>query len=255
MEPSIYLQRARQELPVAARTLVAQSRTGVLGTLDRQSQAPYTSLVELAPVGARGQALFLLSTLADHTQNIMADPRVSLLCAPAWDDPEPLARGRVSLMGTLTRCEPDESLRQAYLEAHPQAAQYIHFKDFALYLLDVERARFIAGFGRMDWLDAQAYAQAQPDPLYASAAGIIAHMNEDHELNMIQYAQAFGQLPWVEHARMVEVDSLGMTLVVTGQGQHQRLGLGFGEPAHSAGQVRKHLVRMAHEARELLGVT
>lgn len=254
MTPLVYLQRQLLDLPCAARTLVAQSRRGVLGTLDRHSQGPYTSLIELAPVNEQGQVLLLLSTLADHTQNLIADGRASVLCSPAWDDPEPLASARVSLLGTLSRCEPDETLSQVYLEAHPQAASYIHFKDFALYLLHVERARFIAGFGRMDWLDAQTYACASPDPLGASAAGIIAHMNEDHELNMIQYAQAFGQLSWAEHAQMVEVDSQGMTIWVTGQGQHQRLGLGFGERATHAGQVRKHLVRMANEAREILGL-
>lgn len=256
MDTPLIGQRQQLDLAVAARTLASSCTQGVLTTLDRQDGWPYGSLVELAPLPETGQACLLLSTLADHTQNILQDPRVSLLLTPPWPDPEPLARPRVSILGTLARADDEAkpSLAQRYLEVHPQAQGYIQFKDFHLYMLVVERVRFIAGFGRMGWLDAAQYSDAQPDPLASAAAGIIAHMNDDHEHNMIQYAQAFGELPWVAHARMVAIDSLGFDLFVSSADKlkTQTLSFGFTAAASSPQLARKQLVQLAQEARQRL---
>ena len=114
-----------------ARTLASSVKIGTLCTVALDPAGfPYGSFVTYALDG--GTPIFLVSELAEHTKNLRADERVSMLVAePGGDDP--LARGRVTLLG---RCRPvpdaadtagdDATLRErtraAYLAAHPNAA-------------------------------------------------------------------------------------------------------------------------------------
>jgi hypothetical protein len=127
---------------------------------------PYASLVAVAWDG-QGRALLSLSALAEHTKNLVARSEASLLvveaAAPGGDPLEdPLARGRVTLLGDGRIVEPAERspVRDAFLAAHPSAARYIDFADFALYRLEPRSVRYVGGFGKMTWLDAAAYRSA-----------------------------------------------------------------------------------------------
>ncbi|HEY1959125.1 MAG TPA: pyridoxamine 5'-phosphate oxidase family protein [Polyangiaceae bacterium] len=141
-----------------ARALVAKARRACLATLDA-SGAPYASLVLVADDGA-GNALLLLSDLAEHTKNSKRDPRASLLVEPSEPQPEPLAAARVTLVGTIARIE-DESARAKFLATHPSAATYAAFEDFAMYRLTVDRAHLVAGFGKIEWLDSATYSATE----------------------------------------------------------------------------------------------
>lgn len=112
---------------------------------------PYASLV-LAACDCDASPLLLISDLADHTRNMRADPRVSLLYDGTAGLDEALTGPRVSLQG---RAEPveDERLMQRYLRRHPSASLYAGFKDFHLFRVRPLRAHLVAGFGRIDWLD------------------------------------------------------------------------------------------------------
>ena len=68
-----------------------------------------------------------------------------------------LAQSRVTLIGRVVPVEDRNSVVDLYLEHHPNAQQYIAFPDFHFYRLQVEKVRFIAGFGRMGWLPADRY--------------------------------------------------------------------------------------------------
>src|SRR5207244_12810414 len=88
---------------------------------------PFASVVASA-VGSGGQPLFLFSRLAEHTQNLGADPRASLLVCeapPSGKAVSPLALARVTLVGEVERLgESDErSAREVYLRAHAEAAR------------------------------------------------------------------------------------------------------------------------------------
>ena len=61
---------------VAAKKLLREGRSGALATLMAGSGDPYCSLVNMA-TAADGAPLLLISRLAVHTKNILADPRVS----------------------------------------------------------------------------------------------------------------------------------------------------------------------------------
>ena len=78
-----------------------------------------------------------------------------------------LASGRVTLLGTVGEVtDPDEraTARASYLAANP-AAFYVDYGDFRCVRLTVTDVRYVGGFGRMSWVEVDAYAAAQPDPL------------------------------------------------------------------------------------------
>ena len=136
--------------------------------------------------------------MAEHTQNAMRDPRASLLVTePVPDGADPLASGRVTLLGLLTTV-PEETrplARDRYLDANPAAAYYIDFGDFTFYRLDVQSIRYVGGYGRMSWVDPADYASAEADPLVSSAAGIIEHMNADHAEAQVLFCRHFAGRP------------------------------------------------------------
>lgn len=237
----------------AARTLLARSDHGVLATLDAHGY-PYTSVVELLTL-EEGDTLFLLSDLAEHTKNLRRDPKASLLVATDLGSKHVLAGERLSLIGTLHEGGSDH--RGAYLKRHPDAAAYVDFSDFQFYRLCPERAYYIGGFGRMGWADAESYRAAQPDLLLSAAPGIIRHMNEDHEHNLVGYARAFAGLEWVTNATVRSVDRYGFDVEVTGEREGEEkvktIRLSFKEPVSSPQEVREEMVRLAKEAREILG--
>jgi putative heme iron utilization protein len=148
-------QSVQEELRAAAWALVAGARLGALGTLEQPSGHPYTSLVEVCPQPESQSVLLLLSALAEHTINLMADTRATLLITDAWGTPAGLAHERVTLVGEALRIEDAaevEAARASFLAVHPHAGGYARFKDFSMWRLRVQRARYIAGFGRMGWV-------------------------------------------------------------------------------------------------------
>jgi putative heme iron utilization protein len=130
-----------------ARELIRSGTTAALGTLDRTTGGPYVSLITVAP-RLDLSPVTLLSALALHTRNLAADPRASVLYAASFAAADPLALSRVTLFGTVARID-EAAARQTYLARHPQAAGYADFGDFAFYVLHVERAHYIGGFGRI----------------------------------------------------------------------------------------------------------
>ena len=165
------------------RTLVQQARSATLCTLAREPDGfPYGSLVTIAMDG-RGRPLFLLSTLAEHTQNLLARPQSSVLVSePLSLHAQPLALGRVTILGLSSAVPKDEhaAARETFLAQQPSASYYVDFADFAFYRLEPSALRYVGGFGRMSWVAADDYRVAEPDPLAPASAGILAHMNDDH---------------------------------------------------------------------------
>jgi len=148
-----------------SRAVATAARTATLCTTARDPAGfPFGSLVTVAS-DTEGRILLLLSRLAEHTQNLAADARASLLLvAPAAPGESPLAVARVTLIG---RCLPvpeaeREPARAAFLAAHPDAAAYAGFADFAFFRLDPVAVRYVGGFGRMSWVSADAYRAAGP---------------------------------------------------------------------------------------------
>src|SRR6185503_18852115 len=129
----------------AAKTLMREARSGALATLMAGSGDPYCSLVNVA-TATDGTPLLLISQLALHTKNILADARVSLMLDERKEG-DPLQGARVMLMGLAAKTE-DETARRRYLARQPEAEMFAGFGDFGFYQIALRGARLVAGFGR-----------------------------------------------------------------------------------------------------------
>src|SRR6267143_3764513 len=112
----------------AAKKLLREGRSAALATLMPGTGDPYCSLVNVA-TAADGAPLLLISRLAVHTKNILADPRVSLMLDERKAG-DPLQGARVMLMGTAEATE-DPAARRRYLARQPEAEMFVGFADFA----------------------------------------------------------------------------------------------------------------------------
>ena len=142
-----------------ARNLLATVNLGTLATLTEDGY-PFASLVTFAR-NETGLPILFLSSLAQHTQNLLRNERASLLLKQDHGDQDPLTVHRLTLIGRA-RATTDASARTCYLTQQPSAVQYIDFPDFAFYALSVERAHFIAGFGRIEGLAPEDLLSASP---------------------------------------------------------------------------------------------
>lgn len=237
-----------------ARTLVASQTRGALSTIGLQpAGTPFGSVVTYG-LDESGRPTFFVSSLAEHTRNMDADPRASLLVVedtPAGADP--LASGRVTLLGVVAEVTDPEERAQAragYLAANP-GAFYVDYGDFKAVRLAVTDVRYVGGFGRMSWVDAAAYAAATPDPLRADAAGIIGHMNADHTDALVALCRHDAGRPEVVSASMIAVDRYGFEVLAEFGGDHREaMRIGFRTPQDSAEGVRTELISMLHAARQ-----
>ena len=234
------------------RTLVAGSSRGALSTIAADPAGyPYGSVASYG-LDERGTPLFFVSLMAEHTQNAIRDPRASLLVTePVPEGSDPLASGRVTLMGTLVAVADDDrqTVRDRYLAANPTSAYYIDFGDFTFYRLDVESIRYVGGYGRMSWVDAARYADAQADPLVDAAAGIIEHMNADHAEAQVLFCRYLLDRPETTEATMAAVDRYGFEMIAVSPAGRAAVRLGFPQECTTGDEVRAAMVALVADAR------
>jgi len=234
-----------------ARTLVASRGIGTLGTLSLDPPGhPYGSFITFAMHGAN--PVFLVSKLAAHTQHLAKDARASLLVAEEGAI-DPLANGRVTLVGACTRMSDAAEARESYLAAHPSASYYVDFKDFGFFELEVSTLRYIGGYGRMSWVDVDRWNEATPDPLAPAAKGILDHMNADHADALVLYARAFTRATEAEQVSMSAVDRYGFEMSVETENGPRPARLAFDAPIENATEARQALVALVKKARAALG--
>jgi putative heme iron utilization protein len=239
------------------RTLASQARSATLSTIARDPEGfPYGSLVTVAIDGA-GRPLLLLSELAEHTGNLHAKPEASvLLTEPLGGHDQPLALGRMTLLGPCQKVPAGEraSVREAFLSQQPSASYYVDFEDFAFYRLEPRALRYVGGFGRMSWVTADDYRAAEPDPLAASAAGILKHMNDDHADAVVAYARALAGVVDATSATMTAVDRYGFEIAALTPKGPRAARLEFDGAVATADDVRQVLIAMVKRAREPRGI-
>jgi len=228
---------------LAAKKLLREGRSGALATLVAGSGDPYCSLVNVA-TAVDGAPLLLLSKLALHTKNLLADARVSLMLDERKEG-DPLEGARVMLMGTCAK-DSDPSSGPAYLRRHPEAGMFANFADFAFYRMEIARAHLVAGFGRIVDLKPQDVRTDISDAraLVESEVDAIAHMNADHADACRLYATRLlgaSDGDW----RCVGIDPEGLEL----QKERTALRLPFPQRVIGPGPLRALLKQLADQAR------
>jgi putative heme iron utilization protein len=227
----------------AAKKLLREGRSGALATLMTGAGDPYCSLLNVA-TAPDGAPLLLLSQLAIHTKNILADPRVSLMLDERKEG-DPLEGARVMLMGKAAVTD-DPAARAAYLRRQPEAEMFAGFADFAFYRMAVSHAHLVAGFGRIVDLSARDVLTdtAGAEPLLEAEEGAIAHMNADHADACRLYASKLLGGPDGDWA-CVGIDPEGMEL----QQGRIALRLNFPQRVTAPGALRAVLKALAEKAR------
>lgn len=163
----------------SARRLLRCAQKGALATIDQETGHPYASLVTVA-TEPDGKPVFLLSQLALHTRNAISDARASVLIDGSDAAGNPLAGGRVTLIGRIEKAA-SETAGRRFLARHPSARGYAEFADFSYYILNVERAHFIGGFGRISPLSSSDMLidVRGAEPLIAAEVEILDALNRD----------------------------------------------------------------------------
>jgi putative heme iron utilization protein len=233
-----------KETAGTARGMVRAALKGALATVHKVSSHPYASLV-LTATDADGAPILLISRLAVHTQNLLSDPRASLLVDATGTEADPMEGARVTLVGAVAPTD-SQAARARFLARHPSAAGYADFPDFGFFRLSPGSAHYIGGFGKIFDLPAEdlLVALEGAEGLVEAEPGIVSHINADHADAIELYAtKLLGAAPgaW----RMTGIDPEGCDLVLGTRG----LRLPFGSRVTDATAARKELVRLVGVAR------
>jgi putative heme iron utilization protein len=223
---------------------------GSLSTLSRKQPGfPFGSVM---PYGLddRGRPIFLISTMAMHTQNLQADPRASLLVTQQDTDGEPLGASRVTLLGNVLPVPNTElaEARQLYLERHANSKYWVDFEDFSFYRMNVVDVYYVGGFGVMGWVSDSEYNNSQPDPLADSMTEIIQHMTTDHKDALVLLARTLARIESTD-ATMTAVDRLGFHVRLKTPDGMRGARIAFLREVSNAAETRKVLVEMVQQAR------
>jgi heme iron utilization protein len=233
-----------------ARTLLHLGRIGSLSTLSRkQSGFPFGSVMPYAPDEC-GRPIFLISSMAMHTHNLMEDPRASLLITQADASADPLGASRVTLLGNVQAVHGAEAaeLRPLYLARYENSRYWVDYEDFSFYRMDVVDVYYVGGFGVMGWVSAEQYAGARPDPLADAAAGILEHMNTDHKEALVLLARAFARLDAHEVA-ITSIDRLGCQLRLRTEDGMRGARISFVREVGTPSEARDVFIEMLQQAR------
>jgi putative heme iron utilization protein len=231
-----------------ARTIAASTNTATLATLTADGD-PWASFVTYGLHG--GAPVLCVSNLAEHGRNLDGDPRASLAIVAPATETDPLASGRVTLAGVAERPSGAErdAAREAHLAAVAAAKYYIDYSDFTLWVLRVQRVRWVGGYGRMESTSGAEYAAAEPDPVQPRAAGAVAHLNADHAEALLAMAASLGGYPDATAATCTGADRYGLDLRVTTPRGVAYPRIGYAAPIDSFDELRSAAVELTRRAR------
>ncbi|SFC21834.1 hypothetical protein SAMN05216577_103296 [Pseudomonas citronellolis] len=224
-----------------ARELLLKEYRAVLSTQSKKWPGyPFGSVVPYCLDGA-GRPLILISRIAQHTHNLQADAKCSLLVGERGAD-DIQAAGRLTLLAEARQLEDVEEIEAAaerYYRFFPGSRDYHTAHDFDFWVLQPVQWRFIGGFGDIHWLGADSVPLANPF-VGEVERGMVGHMNQDHANAIAHYLELAG-LPVGEGPELVGIDT---------EGFHLRVGsilhwLPFPAPCANPGEVRQALVQLA----------
>jgi heme iron utilization protein len=224
-----------------ARRFLYATHGGVLSTISaRLAGYPFGSIAPFV-LDHDGNPLILISTIAEHTRNIQADPRVSLIAFDPAGDMQ--AGARLTLIGDAAIVPKDDAQCLRYLRYFPQAEGYFGTHDFMFYRIAVQQARYIGGFGKIHWIPGEEL-QPPTNQLASQETAILEHMNADHAENLRAYCLHVHGLETANPV-MAGIDTEGFDVLADGQ----LLRFRFEEPVVDAASARAALVALAQACR------
>ena len=225
-----------------ARRHLRAHRYGMLSTISRALEGyPFGSVTPFV-LDAQARPVIFVSRLAEHTRNINADPRVSLLVYERGEpDGDVQSSARVTLMGKTCAIRHADGISERYLRYFPAARGYLEL-DFDFYRIEPVTLRVVAGFGKIHWISREAY-WPPGNTLAEHENDIIAHMNRDHAHHLRDYCR-FHHRRTVAAPEMIGMDCDGFDM----RAGADILRCDFDSCVTDAAQARAALFTMAQKA-------
>jgi len=243
------------------------------GTLSTISQTeglegfPIGSIVPFA-VDTDGKPYVLIAEIAAHTKNLLSSDKMNLFISHPSTEDDPQTNWRASLAGRMKRIvsprkadlfskkdleechqitEREEKILLArYAERVPNAEQYLNIHNFSFWKLDsIAKVRYIAGFGRICWIEASEMIDDSNVGFEGIKDSSIEHMNEDHEDSMITLCEGAHSFK-PESVKLLDLDSRGILMET--KGPNKLVFSSFGKVIEPS-DLRVEIVRLVQEAR------
>jgi heme iron utilization protein len=236
------------KMPIGAeaRALLMEEYFGVLSTISVDVPGyPFGSVVPYC-LDRQSRPAILISRIAQHYKNLIADPRASLIVLErAGDDVQ--VNGRLTCVANVVKVPQQDidETAERYYRYFPESTDYHKVHDFEFFCFWPVRFRYIGGFGRIHWIEPEKLLKLNPFSAEAERR-MIAHMNADHVEAMCRYCRSANAVPTSDtQPQMAGVDA---------EGFHLRLGrrvlrFPFDAPVTTPAEVRQALVAMAHLGR------
>jgi putative heme iron utilization protein len=224
-----------------ARRYLKRHSAGVLSTLSRRLGGyPFGSVTPFVTDHA-ARPVILVSRLAEHTRNLEADARASLLVHDDADDVQTAAR--LTVVADAVKVEEPGAPAARYLRYFPDAQRLLDLGDFSFWALRPVFVRHIAGFGAIRSITPAGFAPPE-NRLADLESEIVAHMN-DHHVEALRACcrKAHGVEPAT--VTMIGIDCDGIDV----RADARRLRLEFDAPVTNAGGAREALAAMAQAKR------
>lgn len=232
-----------EQVAQKARTLFNTRCDGILSTHSTDLPGyPFGSITPYC-LNRDGQAVILISTIAQHTRNIMADNKVSLIAYdPQVDDTQ--AAGRITYIANAVHLD-DEAMAERYYRFYPHSRNFHKTHDFNFYTLDFVRARYIGGFGDIYWIEKADFLNANPFS-FEEETNMIEHMNADHQDAINHYCDLFDIA--------YDGDNLPSLVGIDSEGFHLRIGgrlarIQFDSSINTPLEARQALVELARRPK------
>ena len=233
-----------QESINGGRNLLNQKDFGILSTLSlKLGGFPFGSVVPYCLDG-EGMPVILISTIAEHTKNILHDNRCSITIIA--DNTDVQANGRLCVIGNMEVITEEDEVSERYYRHFPKSRAYSNTHNFSFYRLRPISFRYIGGFGAIHWLEASEFLSK--NPFHGQGEGsIVAHMNEDHGKDLVSYCVHYKQMTITQDdtVRMAGIDGFGFDVFVN----EQKVRFHFDEPISDAKEARVALVALSKGAK------
>ena len=248
-------------LAAEARQFLRSTRSGVLSSFSAKfSGYPFGSVMPFV-LDHNCQPIVLISSIAEHTKNIITNPKVSLLVFQSNNlkSAEDLhANGRLTLIGEAVQIDKDDAdLIARYCRYFPESIGYLAMHDFQFYRINIHQARYIAGFGKMGWLVGKELAGEEIVDLKSIEktatiaqleTSMIEHMNADHADSLLAYCQHFHSVK-PSRVSIIGVDSDGFDIEAIINDDTKVLRFTFESPIFDANSARMAFVELSKAAR------
>jgi heme iron utilization protein len=225
-----------------ARKLLRNRTFGVLATQSLDVPGyPFGSITPYV-LDAEGDPLLLISGIAQHTKNLVVDPRCSITMWEDGEDDDVQAKARLTWIGDAAKVTTGrEEAVARYLAYIPSAKGHFAAHDFSLWRITGKRGRYIGGFGAIHWVESADLRRE--NPLKAAESRIVKHMNDDHADALASFCRSFKELTPAS-VIMIGIDPEGFDVLADGK----RLRFHFDEDVTTVDEARKMMVKLAQAA-------